>query len=164
MSLSRDAAPGAIPRFFIRRVFRIYPLAMCVVIAAFLFRIPTKAWGTVLWVPIGTKQLLSNLLLIQNFTHVPSVLSQLWSLPLEVDMYVVLPVIFLAVNRNTRGFVVAFLLWVGACSTIILFYRATGHLRIEFVPCFLAGALAFRLRETTRIFSPWLCRFAYQRD
>ena len=156
MSLSRDRALGAVVRFYIRRAFRIYPLAITAVLATLLFQIPEKPWDSVAWKPIGAKQLISNVLLIQNVTRVPSVLTQLWSLPLEIDMYLVLPVLFFALAKKSWHLFII-LSWIGAVSTAILVYLATGHMSIlAFVPCFLAGSLAFKLRNMRRTLGAWV--------
>ena len=89
--------------FLVRRVFRIYPLAVTVVLALTVctLLIPGTAglaarlsgWG-----------LASNLLLVQDFARQPNITGVLWSLPLEMQMYLFLPLLFLnAENSVSEG-------------------------------------------------------------
>jgi peptidoglycan/LPS O-acetylase OafA/YrhL len=149
LSLERAREPAG--AFFIRRAFRIYPLSCAVVVFVVVFS--TIALGSEkfnLW------QFVSNLLLLQNVTKHPSVLPVLWSLPYEVQMYLVLPAVFaLAQSRNGQLRVIALCL----CATALAFAGWAGgvefHL-LRFVPCFLPGALAFVLlrRRRRRLASP----------
>ena len=101
LSLDRTASePAFAARFYVRRAFRIYPLSMLAVIATFVFHLPPNAWSSLHYHPISVPQFISNLLLIQNLTQYPPVLSPLWSLPLEVQMYAVLPILFLVVRSE----------------------------------------------------------------
>jgi peptidoglycan/LPS O-acetylase OafA/YrhL len=75
--------------FWVRRFFRIYPLAVLFVLLAAIFRIPIYPGFAYHW--IGIKAFLSNLALTQNLTYSISILSPLWSLPYEVEMYLMLP-------------------------------------------------------------------------
>jgi peptidoglycan/LPS O-acetylase OafA/YrhL len=54
--------------FFIRRIFRIYPLAVTAVLVTVLFHIPTlhRLNGDSYFVWMGTKNLVSSLLLLEN--------------------------------------------------------------------------------------------------
>ena len=94
--------PHFMREFYIRRIFRIYPLAICSIVVALVFRIPWRH-GMTAWVAVpSAKQVISNLLLIQNITHQESIISPLWSLPLEVQMYVVLPFLFILFSSRVR--------------------------------------------------------------
>lgn len=120
--MSLDRQPGT-ARFYVRRVFRIYPLAIfAVVMAAATER---HSWGEVF----------SNLALVQNLTGHGDIAAVLWSLPWEVQMYVTLPVVFWAVRRFGRGGVL--LLWAASIPLAWFVPLAV------YAPCFLGGAVAF---------------------
>ena len=82
-----------IGRFYVRRAFRIYPLAVACIALVLLFRVPAMTWRPT---PAVTGPVIAaNLLLVQNLWTRQSVLGPLWSLPYELQMYVALPVLFL---------------------------------------------------------------------
>jgi len=88
--------------FYIRRAFRIYPLSVGMILLSIALSIPPNAVG----VPYrwqGARWLLANLLLVQNIPGIPEVASPMWSLPYEVQMYLVLPVLFLLLTAATAG-------------------------------------------------------------
>jgi peptidoglycan/LPS O-acetylase OafA/YrhL len=71
----------------VRRAFRIYPLAVVVVLVAALARLPAHVTfdgsDMVLGFP-PCRTLLSDLLLVQNVTGALDIQGVFWSLPLEV--------------------------------------------------------------------------------
>ncbi|MGH9692964.1 MAG: acyltransferase family protein, partial [Bryobacteraceae bacterium] len=99
MSLARleKSRGGLAARFYIRRAFRIYPLVIVTIFAVVTLQIP-KSPVTGFHVP-DAEELWSNLLLIQNVTGARSLLSPLWSLPYEVQMYLALPLLYLLGKR-----------------------------------------------------------------
>jgi peptidoglycan/LPS O-acetylase OafA/YrhL len=102
MSLDRLSVDGArrFTTFYVRRLFRIYPLAVVTVAVVFAIHISPLSWGNVPVVPPTAGNILSNLFLVQNLTKAPSVTGPLWSLPYEVQMYVVLPFLYLIARRK----------------------------------------------------------------
>lgn len=136
-----------VPKFYLRRAFRIYPLAVFVILLAVLSGVPFAPWDPT-WAPsLGLATIAANLLLVQNLVAQPSVIVPLWSLPIEVQMYVVLPALFLLANhRNWR-------LRLGIClaasvTVIAVVYQTTGHLNVlGFVPCFFSGIIAYRFTK-----------------
>jgi peptidoglycan/LPS O-acetylase OafA/YrhL len=88
--------------FYIRRIFCIYPLSIITVLAVLVFRVPCDSWGTI-WSYPSLKTVLLNLALMQNLNGSPSVLAPLWSLSLEIQMYVLLPLLFILVRSVKRG-------------------------------------------------------------
>jgi len=134
--------------FYIRRAFRIYPLSICVILLSVALWIPPNAVG----VPYrwhGGRWLLANLLLVQNITGAPDVASPLWSLPYEVQMYLVLPVLFLLLPAaNSR--------WRLAAIYIASLFGSLYYL-LRYVPCFLPGVIAYKLLDHVRPRLPaWL--------
>jgi peptidoglycan/LPS O-acetylase OafA/YrhL len=138
LSLQRQGASAA--AFYIRRFFRIYPLAVFVVLLV-------AAWNWLASTP--TAALMANLLLIQNITGDPSVLGPLWSLPYEVQMYLVLPLLFVWA-RKVRQVVVLLVFAVGLVLTLAAVGWAGAAQVPKFVPSFLPGVLAFLLASTSR--------------
>ena len=124
--------------FYIRRVFRIYPLSVCLILFSILLSIPPNALNSVYeW--RGARWALSNLLLIQNITGASNVSTPLWSLPYEVQMYLFLPVLFLLLNSASKAGVRLGLIYVVSVILSII------HPLFRYFPCFLAGVIAYKL-------------------
>lgn len=136
--------------FYLRRAFRIYPLAIAAVLLAVLLGMPAGVAsrgvaGRIPAPPVAT--LAANLTLTQNIVGKPDVLSVLWSLPLEVQMYVALPVCFL-VGRRGVGAAAAALGGAALLGAGVRFSRLPGMWRLSvlaFAPCFLSGVLAYAM-------------------
>jgi peptidoglycan/LPS O-acetylase OafA/YrhL len=150
----------------LRRVFRIYPLSVIVVLAVFSFQIPRYVFpdGHVYFTGSDRLGLASQLLLIQNVVVSnggSQMIGVLWTLPLELQMYLLLPAIFLLLPQisNIRTLL---LLWgvslLGAIGTPPMLSRVFGpnigefewgwivFPRLpEFAPAFLAGIIAYFL-------------------
>ena len=140
-SLERLPAQNRALRFYVRRAFRIYPLSILVVVSVLALGIPPFPTRPYLWP--GWGDVLSNIALIQNLTLSPSVIDPLWSLPYEVQMYLVLPALFLSVVR--RGGPAPLYLWI-ASVVLALAQETIGATRLDvirYAPCFVAGVLAF---------------------
>lgn len=139
-------------RFYVRRLFRIYPLAVVCVLGMLVVGWPDAPWRPYV-APTGA-MITSNLLLIQNLWTGYSILTPLWSLPYEVEMYLVLPMLFW-VARHKHGFALVFGLLVAASLGGYALHKLEhGHMNLAaYVPCFLAGVCCYRLRD--RI-TPWL--------
>ena len=134
--------------FYIRRFCRIYPLAIAAILIAVAFHFPAATWGT----PdlITRKVIVANLLLVQNIFTKKQVLGPLWSLPYEVQMYVVLPALFL-LARSRHAVVRLMLLFTAFCALGVLIHTKTGHMNMaEYAPCFIAGVLCYALRNSMR--------------
>jgi peptidoglycan/LPS O-acetylase OafA/YrhL len=153
LSLERDAEKEKSKRalfFFIRRLFRIYPLSVVVVlIVAGVSRLPPGE-------PLSISEIITNLLLIQNITGHRSVVGTLWSLPYEVQMYLFLPSLFTVVTllggRAPRYLIG---IWGGAiCLIFAVSAMKWNYHLIKYFPCFLPGVLAFSLRALSRKFPP----------
>lgn len=142
-SLDRSSAQGSrlVIAFFIRRAFRLYPLSIVCVLVAYCFDLR--------WDPVNLWQ---NLTLTQNlfFTNhpvFPPTLTPLWSLPLEVEMYVALPVLFLIFRDRPVKFLG--IIW-GVSVGLAFIQPELGDrlLILRYVPCFLGGVIAWRLKRT----------------
>ena len=135
--------------FYVRRAFRIYPLAIVTVAIAALLAIPEHVGlPPVPPTPLTPGVVASNMALSQNLFGNPNILGVLWSLPIEVQMYVLLPFYFLVANRRSRDMA---LLVAGTVLAGMLVIRA-GDMRgvsrlwvLAFAPCFASGVMAYHL-------------------
>jgi peptidoglycan/LPS O-acetylase OafA/YrhL len=143
--LSADGKGKETLRFYIRRAFRIYPLSVASVVALCL--VP----GNVNPGAAQPKVVVSSLLLIQNLTHSASVQSVMWSLPFEVQMYMLLPIVFVLLRRSLAA---AAWLWL---LGFLLSRSATLSFITAYFPCFLAGVVAYAVQQRfqQRIRSGW---------
>lgn len=137
-------------KFYIKRAFRIYPLSICLILLSVLFSVPPNALGPH-YRFYGAKWLLANFLLIQNMVGIDlAVSSPLWSLPYEIQMYLILPILFFILEAPKAGTRLISTYWVGALLS--LRYPA-----FTYFPCFFAGVIAYRLLKTVRpCFKAWL--------
>lgn len=135
--------------FYIRRFFRLYPLAVLFLIAMIIFKIPSTHLEPhlITYEPAGAWKITANLLLIQNLTHHyrGSIIGQYWSLPLEVQMYALLPFLYFAVGKIKKNWVLMSL-WL---IVILSFAHLQGtrlHIQImEYIPNFMGGVIAYTL-------------------
>ncbi|MGI4854031.1 MAG: acyltransferase family protein [Janthinobacterium lividum] len=144
-SLDRLEASEARPTlvFYIRRLFRIYPLAIVAILIALMFHVPSKTWD--IPDPVTPRIIATNLLLIQNLIGKKQILGPLWSLPYEVQMYVVLPLLHWVALRRA-GLRNLLLLYGLFCAVGFEMLRYTEHLNMfAYIPCFLCGVLCYRL-------------------
>ena len=154
MSMERLArtAPGITGRFYIRRAFRIYPLSILTVLAAVTAHLPPYFEPHYRW--LGAKVLWTNLFLVQNIFNLPSQVAPLWSLPFEVQMYLLLPLLYYWISgiRSNR-------LAAGAVITAgFAAWYLEGHLAqwahypalFEYAPWFCMGIACFALSRRRR--------------
>ena len=136
--------------FYIRRVFRIYPLAIVTILILLGFRI-SYMYGSSFpsW-----ERTVSNLLLVQNIWQHQDLMGTLWSLPLEVDMYLLLPVFF-AFARRESSIWTMLLIWLFACLVDRATYgKHAGNTLFMVVPHFLPGVIAYIGFRTQRVRLP----------
>jgi peptidoglycan/LPS O-acetylase OafA/YrhL len=146
--------------FYVRRLFRIYPLSVIFVLGVVLTKMPAGIVS-----PSHVQQVvptigdgISNLFLVQNLTRAQDILAVLWSLPLEVQMYLLLPPLFLLVTRWKSPWIIAGL-WGAVVGALDVFRPdVTGPLSLaKYIPCFLPGVIAYALLQRTRPRIPsWL--------
>ena len=148
--------------FYIRRAFRIYPLSIVFVMLAFVFAMPETPGGVP--APVSGSQLAANLLLVQNIAGRKNVISPLWSLPLEIQMYAVLPLLYLLAKRyGAKGILTV------ACAAaliglpydwVVTMHPVRGLDRLNilyFIPCFVAGVMCYCVsKKRTLGLSAWL--------
>jgi peptidoglycan/LPS O-acetylase OafA/YrhL len=144
MSLDRQTSVSPILAFYIRRMFRIYPLSITVVVMVVLFRVPFMPDHA--YTATATSQIVQNLLLVQNMTGASSIIGPLWSLPYEVQMYLALPFLHAALQQGSTVRVLG--IWFFAIVARVMPLMIGANLiLIHFVPCFLGGALAYKARK-----------------
>jgi peptidoglycan/LPS O-acetylase OafA/YrhL len=149
LMLSMHRAPDAhrARNFLIRRAFRIYPLCWAAILLALvtgLTDLPQDSFHA-----LGWRGILANLLLVQNLFKgrgVNSILGPLWSLPWEVQMYLVLPFFFAILRRYNRLSTV-FMIWFGfALLALAGTQPQLSHMGWTFCPpMFIAGMVAYSL-------------------
>jgi peptidoglycan/LPS O-acetylase OafA/YrhL len=149
--------------FYLRRLFRIYPLSMLAVLTAVALHLDSVPGvpGLSRAAPVAMGRIFSNLLLVQNLIKPGSIINVLWSLPYEVQMYLFLPFLFLWIRDKRNAASWLSLLWV--ISVVLAIARTQIAARgapvglmsrlslIEFVPNFLPGIIAFSLVHTPRL-------------
>jgi peptidoglycan/LPS O-acetylase OafA/YrhL len=130
--------------FYIRRLFRIYPLALAAIAAVVLFHAPV-AGSVQKYFQYGSPGLMDILVqstLIPNMiSGGPPVMGVLWSLPYEVEMYVLLPALFFFLRRNFAVWPLL-VIWV----MTVLLARNVPHDAHNFgvaIGYFLTGAIAY---------------------
>jgi peptidoglycan/LPS O-acetylase OafA/YrhL len=137
-------SPIFIP-FLIRRCFRVYPLSMIVVLAVAALHLPLVEMkpGHFSGYRFDGCDIFANLFLVQDFSFRVPVLGPLWSLAYEMQMYLVLPAIYLAIRHTRRPWpVLAMLTAATMVATLVRF--STPNI-VPYIPCFLAGVLAFQV-------------------
>lgn len=151
LSLKREAGNSRtlfVP-FMIRRCFRIYPLSMLVVMVVAIFHLPqaTISAGTFAGWNFDGSDVLANLFLVQGLSFRVPILGPTWSLSFELQMYLLLPAIFLFLRRVRPMWQLGaiYALTVGLCATTV-HYSSARNLAF-FVPCFLGGIIAYQFRN-----------------
>jgi peptidoglycan/LPS O-acetylase OafA/YrhL len=138
-SLDRSPEGGPWSVFYVRRLFRIYPL--CVATITLVIGINVLLTSNE---RMPTMDLLANILLIQNLTGSPNVIGPLWSLPYEVQMYLALPYLHGMIGRGVSLASIA-VLWTAVTGVNLVVTAIGGETITQYIPCFLAGALAHQL-------------------
>lgn len=135
--------------FYVRRFFRIYPLSILCIALVLIFHVPSDPRAVK--ATVALPMIFSNLLLMQNFFGKGDIIGALWSLPYEVQMYLVLPALYVlsarrqAVRRLTGIFILS------CVCTSLHHLKLVKHIgNAEYVPCFLCGVLCFALRDRLR--------------
>jgi peptidoglycan/LPS O-acetylase OafA/YrhL len=159
-SLERSPLTGwpLLWRFYLRRMFRIYPLSIVIIFAALALHLDSDINGVAGLsrgeVP-GKLSIVAQLFLVQNLVYVKSTVNVLWSLPFELQMYVFLPFLFLWV-RGRRMFWPSMGIWVMSLVPALVQPRFSILSRLSiliFVPSFLPGVVAYTLPRVPRLHS-----------
>jgi peptidoglycan/LPS O-acetylase OafA/YrhL len=143
MSMARLEQQGErlVASFYIRRAFRIYPLSILTVLLVFALHIPP--WFHTPFAISNRLYFWSNLLLFQNLARQPSAIGPLWSLPYEVQMYLVLPLIYFAGKKLRNPVVLGFSGLVLYIVDLLLARRFGNPQLFEYAPWFTLGAALY---------------------
>jgi len=154
-SLERNGEKGHWVRaFYIRRAFRIYPLAIAAIWGAALLGVSPHVTPGMAGGPPDSSvpTLIANVALAQNIAGRPDILGVLWSLPIEVQMYALLPLAFIIANRGVSA-ALGGLIGVGALGLAVQSPALPGLWRFSmftFGPCFMSGVLAYAILRYRR--------------
>jgi peptidoglycan/LPS O-acetylase OafA/YrhL len=152
-SLERHDSAHWVRDFYLRRAFRIYPLAIAAICFVLAIRLPNtiprihETMRAFVAPSVGT--LVSNLALVQNFTGRNDLLSPLWTLPIEVQMYLTLPACFLFARGSGKPLVGLFVVSLVVAQVqlsdsglVPVLWRLN---TLALVPCFLSGVITYAL-------------------
>ena len=161
-SLERQYAGGGgwrqlFNHFMMRRIFRVYPLSILIVLVVYFARIPAAEFRphALIGTEVGVTGLLANLALVQNLTYTQSILAQLWSLPVEIQMYLLLPALYLFARR-WQSLRPLLLVWIGAVAFASIQPMISERLSIaQYIPNFLPGVIAYRAAGLSRSSPTW---------
>ena len=149
---ARGRERGLFAPFMVRRIFRIAPLATLVAVAIVLWKLPLAHMqnGQFRGMPLTLSDVLANLLFVQNLASMDSLEAPMWSLPYEMQMYLVLPLLYLFVRRvSTAAVLLGCWLAVAVICRVGLRFDDRGpFIMLEYVPCFMAGVGAYGLLRT----------------
>jgi peptidoglycan/LPS O-acetylase OafA/YrhL len=141
--------------FLVRRVLRIYPLSVFVVLLVALCKFPVAHYsnGQFISADLPLPGVFANVFLMQDLTKADSVIAPLWSLPYEMQMYLLLPALYLLVGDTRRTWPMISI-WVNV-ALLAHYFGFIGRPGIReflmYVPCFLSGVIAYRLTMTRKL-------------
>jgi peptidoglycan/LPS O-acetylase OafA/YrhL len=161
MSLDRTRLAGRplLASFYLKRFFRLYPLSILCVTIAFVFGVSPEPPFFVRWT---WPEFASNLTLTTNLFYLTPMVGGLWTLPLEVQMYIALPFLFRLAKKKSVASLLTYW-WIFCIPIAILQLRISARLNVlGFAPCFAAGVIAWRLSVKPLPRLPgWLWPFAF---
>ena len=155
----KSRGPSVTIPFYIQRAFRIFPLCWFAIALVLIFHVaPALGPSEFHWE--GWRWVIANVLLIQNVTFSSFIIGPLWSLPYEVQMYLVLPAVHVIARRKkaVRWLIAISIFSIAFTIALNRVYVAKYGFHYDdnmlhspltyFVPCFLSGVLAFTLSRT----------------
>jgi peptidoglycan/LPS O-acetylase OafA/YrhL len=148
---ARRGGPAGYAEFMVARAFRLLPLCYLTVLAIVDLQLPVGHLrdGQFVAVSFAPGDVVQNLLLIQNLGGAESLEAPLWSLPYEIQMYLVLPALFWMASRSRTPYP---MLGLWAAVTLAMTWRghATETGLWDYAPCFLAGVAGHALDRVRR--------------
>lgn len=146
LSMERSLGPRFARRFYIRRFFRLYPLCWVAIILVLATGLTDHPYANLQ--ALGWKGVAVNFALAQNMMRqFPSVVGPLWSLPWEVQMYIILPLFFVVLRRFSHIFAVLALWLFSVCLAVLATQPGLprAYHAAVFPPMFISGMVAYRL-------------------
>ena len=131
--------------FYIRRVFRIYPLAIVAILITVAFHAPVAGTPKAYFHapnPLPLRVFVANLLLVPNLFGGREAMGVLWSLPYEVEMYLCLPALFFFLQRNLSLWPLL-LFWCFDVAVCRPLFPGVTHNFFLVIPYFLPGMMAY---------------------
>jgi len=137
--------------FMVRRAFRLLPLAWLTiaVIVAFALPVGHLQGGHFVAVSSAPLDVVQNLLLVQNLGGAESLEAPLWSLPYEMQMYLLLPALFWLLSRS-RTPLAMLALWLAVAVLAKLRLHGEETDLLDYAPCFLAGIVGYTVARVRR--------------
>jgi peptidoglycan/LPS O-acetylase OafA/YrhL len=124
-------------KFYIERIFRIYPLSILIVIIYSIIKFNLEE-------SFNITLFLSNIFLIQVLNQSESFPELLWSLSYEVLAYLFLPfILFIFKNKNAKRNILYFWILLIFFTLISKYFNQNLFLIIKYMPCFVSGVIAF---------------------
>lgn len=100
---------------------------------------------------------MSNVLLTMNLTDSERVLTPLWSLPIEVQMYVALPFVYMFIGSSSSTTRAIGLYAGGVVAGSVLPMLSSKLSMFLFAPCFMGGVVAYcRQQRAEALYPAWL--------
>jgi peptidoglycan/LPS O-acetylase OafA/YrhL len=139
-------------KFYMQRIFRIYPISIIVVFLSFFIIYYKNLTG------LDSKLFWSNIFLIQNLVYyndlpgVKSIPGVIWTLCYEVQMYIILPFLYLLTKKADCKKLMIFLYIICVIFILVNKYFNTPLFNIiKYFPCFISGVLGYiYFKENTR--------------
>jgi peptidoglycan/LPS O-acetylase OafA/YrhL len=166
MSLERDPH---LWRFYVRRAFRLYPLWWGVLLIYVLFHVPMSppaAPQFISYLPHSIGEWFAEIILNFDFRYGARVVCASWSLPIEAQMYVVLPGLFYIAIRWRRIWPLLLIDVAAIAFDLHRFRMEVTNLPMAF-PYFVPGVMAYLLfkrnhrRLPAWLFPLWLAVLVY---
>jgi peptidoglycan/LPS O-acetylase OafA/YrhL len=133
--------------FYVRRAFRIYPLAVVAILIAAATHAPVAGvpFHYFRAVAVNRRALFYNLLLIFDIVPAqPAIHGVTWSLPPEIYMYILLPALFVYARMVKKVWpLLAIWVLVVCCDAHFFPDRNVGNNFPILIPDFLAGVIAY---------------------
>ncbi|MGI4831526.1 MAG: acyltransferase family protein [Janthinobacterium lividum] len=145
-SLERDPHSG---RFYIRRAFRLFPLWLVVLFGVLITHLPISppAAPAFLFHRPSLGELLANITLTFNLKYGARIVGASWSLPIEAQMYLLLPLLYFFV-KNTRALWVLLVIDALAIVSVWVVTKPDADASLAIcIPYFLPGVMAFALSK-----------------
>ena len=170
-------------RFLWKRILRIYPLYVVVVVAVYIFQV-TAPFGlrASIYGSFTLPDLLTHLALIQNVSHryILSIASPMWTMAVDADFYLALPIMMAFIAYICANIARRYRVAVLACSAVLvsagsLVFRyfvirqsplSTSNYSIQvqllqslpgYVPLFIAGMVVAVLQQQTTVRNTGRC-------